>query len=125
MLLLYAFQVKPRNHSLTLHSQVAGKRMICQADAGIPIRVPAQLADAQSMSPSDSDNTWKFDDPQLILNYDYEVLVTLWDEDVSYDPNLATYLQSNDFQVDGGNDGSVQLSNPNGADYTIYFTRLS
>ncbi|MCA9030101.1 MAG: hypothetical protein KDA66_04785 [Planctomycetaceae bacterium] len=99
--------------------------LICQADAGIPIRVPAQLAESHAMSPSTSDNTWTFDDPQLILNYEYEVLVTLWDEDLSYDPNLATYLQSNDFQYDGTNNGSIQLSNPNGAMYTINFTRIN
>ncbi|MCA9045679.1 MAG: hypothetical protein KDA69_15235 [Planctomycetaceae bacterium] len=99
--------------------------LICQADAGIPIRVPAQLAESHAMSPSTSDNRWTFDDPQLILNYEYEVLVTLWDEDLSYDPNLATYLQSNDFQYDGTNNGSIQLSNPNGAMYTINFTRIN
>ncbi len=91
--------------------------LICQADGGIPIRVPYGINTSHSMS-NDDNNPWVLDN--LILNFEYEVLVTLWDEDLSYDPNLATYLQSNDFQSGSGS-GSIQLTNRNGADYTISY----
>ena len=90
--------------------------LICQADGGVPIRYPAQLADAHSMTKGD---TWKLTDPDLVLNFENEVLVTLWDRDVSYDPTVSTYLVSNDY-TPGGGAGSVRIQNPNGADYTIY-----
>jgi len=94
--------------------------LVCQADAGIPIRIPYGLNGAHSMS-KDDNNPWNLDN--LILNFEYEVLVTLWDHDLNYDPNLATYLQSNDFQPGSGS-GSVHLTNRNGADYTINYTYI-
>lgn len=91
--------------------------LICQADAGIPIRFPAQLANSVSMTDS---SVWTLNNPNLILNFEHEVLVTLWDCDVSYLPTLSTYLQSNDF-TPGSGSGSITLSNRNGANYTISY----
>ena len=93
--------------------------LVCQADAGFPIRYPAKFADAHSMASGD---TWTLD-PPLTLHFKNEVLVTLWDQDISYDPNVATFLQCNDFRPGSGS-GSVTLTNPNDADYTVYYTYL-
>jgi hypothetical protein len=95
--------------------------LICQADAGIPIRYPIQLADSHPMT---GGNVWNLDDPTLILNFEYEVLVTLWDCDENYIPALSTYLQSIDFER-GSGEGYVHLSNPNDANYTIHYKFLS
>lgn len=92
--------------------------LVCQADGGLPIRVPAKLNSSENMEKGD---TWNLDD--LVLNFEYEVLVTLWDHDLSYDPNLATYLQSTDFEPGSGS-GSRDLKNLNGADYTISYTYI-
>ncbi|WP_343704067.1 hypothetical protein [Chitinophaga sp.] len=92
--------------------------LVCQADGGLPIRVPGKINSSENMKKGD---TWKLDN--LVLNFEYEVLVTLWDHDLNYDPNLATYLQSNDFQPGTGS-GSKRLSNRNGADYTISYTYI-
>ena len=95
--------------------------LICQADGGIPIRIPAAINSSHNMKAKSS---WSFDN--LILKYDYEVLVTLWDHDVMFDPNTATYLQSNEF-ISGtiGGASAKQLKNLDGADYMIYYTYLS
>lgn len=106
-----------------LSNSEAGKDevyLICQADGGVPIRYPAQLANSVSM---DDNDVWTLDNPSLILNFEYEVLVTLWDCDVSYVPSLSTYLQSNDFRPGSGS-SSITLSNPNDAKYTIYYTYI-
>lgn len=92
--------------------------LVCQADGGLPIRIPAGANKSQNMKKGD---TWTLND--LVLNFQYEVLVTLWDHDLNYDPNLATYLQSYDFEPGTGS-GSKHLTNLNGADYTIYFTHV-
>lgn len=89
--------------------------LVCQADGGFPIRVPAKLNSSENMKAGD---TWNIDG--LVLNFEYEVLVTLWDHDLNYDPNLATYLQSIDFEP-GFGDGYRTLTNYNGAEYVIYF----
>lgn len=93
--------------------------LVCQADGGFPIRIPAGINASQNMKKGD---TWTLND-QAVLNFQYEVLVTLWDHDLNYDPNLATYLQSNDF-VPGTGSGSKRLTNLNGADYTVYYTYI-
>lgn len=103
-----------RCHSTSESDISAGDEvyLVCQADGGLPIRVPAGANNSQNMKNGD---IWSLD---LTLNFQYEVLVTLWDHDLNYDPNLATYLQSNDF-VPGSGTGSKRLTNLNGADYTI------
>lgn len=92
--------------------------LVCQADGGLPIRVPRGINVGHKMKKGD---TWTLDD--LVLNFEYEVLVTLWDHDLNYDPNLATYLQSNDFPPGTGS-GAIRLTNLNGADYTISYAYI-
>ncbi|WPU97012.1 hypothetical protein SNE25_15935 [Mucilaginibacter sabulilitoris] len=92
--------------------------LVCQADGGLPIRVPAGLNESEKMKKG---TTWTLNN--LVLNFEYEVLVTIWDHDLNYDPNLATYLQSNDFQPGTGS-GSKRLTNHNGADYTINYNYI-
>ena len=93
--------------------------LICQSDGGLPLRVPAGLNTTQEMEKGD---TWTLSN--LVLYFEYEVLVTLWDHDMPYDPNTATYLQSIDFQP-GNGDGYRRLKNRNGADYTNNFNYIS
>ena len=98
--------------------------LMCQADAGYPIRIPAGINAANNMKKGD---TWTFDEEVLILNFEWEILVTIWDHDLDDDPNLATYLQSHDFEPRKSSEattGSIQLTNHNGADYTIHYTYL-
>ena len=94
--------------------------LICQSDAGLPIRIPASI---NTNHPMEKGDTWSINQT---LNYDYEVLVTLWDEDLSYDPNLATYLQSIDFVAGtlGLGSGVIQLTNRNGANYSVSYNLL-
>lgn len=95
--------------------------LICQADAGVPIRYPMHLADSNSMTSGD---VWNLNDPNLILNFENEVLVTLWDCDENYIPALSTYLQSIDFER-GSGQGSVNLTNHNDANYTVSYKFLA
>ncbi|WP_299683434.1 hypothetical protein [uncultured Dokdonia sp.] len=97
--------------------------LVCQADGGIPIRIPYGINEAHNMEKGDTWNLTNSDEDSLILNFDYEVLVTLWDHDLNDDPNLATYLQSHDFQPGSGS-GSIRLKNYNDADYTINYSYI-
>lgn len=97
----------------------------CQADGGFSVHFPSGINQAHNM---ESGDTWNITDDNgepLILNFEYEVLITLWDHDLNDDPNAATYLQSVDFQAGSGN-SSVHLVNKrdNKADYTLYYEYL-
>lgn len=92
--------------------------LVCQADGLLPWRIPAKINES---FPMDKKTSLPFDN--LILNFHYEVLVTLWDHDLNYDPNLLTYLQSTDFEPGTGS-GSRTLKNWDGAVYTIYYTYI-
>lgn len=92
--------------------------LVCQADGLLPWRIPSKINDSHHM---EKGKTWVLDN--LILNFHFEVLVTLWDHDLNYDPNLLTYLQSTDFEPGSGS-GSRTLKNWNGAVYTVNYTYL-
>ncbi|MGO1242877.1 MAG: hypothetical protein ACTMH4_02260 [Sphingobacterium sp.] len=92
--------------------------LVCQSDAGIPVRVPAGFNKSYSMQKG---KTWELD---LVLGFDYEVLVTLWDHDLPFDPNTADYLQSYDFVAGSGSGSTKPLKNLDGAEYTINFTYI-
>lgn len=99
--------------------------LLCQADGGVPIRYPMCLTDSHSMT---TGNTWVIDN--LILNFEYEILITLWDVDVTLDPQVGTYLVSHEYCYNGdnmkeGNHSVTPGKNPNGASYTINSTALS
>jgi|GEM_PF-2653626 len=93
--------------------------LVCQADGLLPWRIPAKINESHHMQKG---NTWNLDN--LVLHFQFEVLVTLWDHDLNYDPNLLTYLQSTDFEPGTGS-GSRQLKNWNGAIYTVNYTYLN
>lgn len=89
--------------------------LLCQPDAGFVKRYPSKLASSVSIK---KDERWNIKD--FYLEFENEVLVTLWDQDLPYDPALATYLVSYDYtkeNVDASK--SVGIKNPNGAEYKI------
>lgn len=91
--------------------------VISQADAGFAHRYPSQLATYVSLKKG---HVWHPQNPDLILEFENEVLVTLWDQDLSYDPALATYLISYDYTKDNvAKSTSVGIKNPNGGEYKI------
>lgn len=96
--------------------------LICQADGGVPIRYPPHPSNYQSMSAGDQ---WTLSDPSLTLDFEYELLITLWDCDVSYDPTLATFLCCHQYVWNGdllqpGAQQATPATNPNGASYTLH-----
>ncbi len=97
--------------------------IIYQADAGIPMRWTDGQKYQRMNTTSDSDkdvvSTWT---TNLSLDFDHEVLVTLWDHDTP-DPNNSEYLISIDYRQ-GYVPSSYQMSNHNGAKYTIYATQV-
>lgn len=92
--------------------------LVCQGDGGAAIRIPSERNSSQNMKKG---STWDLN--QLTFLFQYEELVTIWDHDLNNDPNLATYLQSHDFEPGTGS-GAIRLTNLNGADYTINYTYL-
>jgi hypothetical protein len=85
--------------------------MIVQADGGAPIRFPA--SEPWSMSPTDNSVVY----PNFPIDFDYEALVMLYDQDTPYDNNDAEFLINRDYTSDAGQ--SYTMSNNNGAKYTI------
>lgn len=93
--------------------------IIYQADAGLPVRYPAtsyQRMNTTADSANDVVQRWYF---TLELDFDYEVLVTLWDQDLVGANNVSTFLINHDYTA-GTPPASVSMSNNNGANYTIY-----
>lgn len=112
-----------KKHSVTVTKIVCNKPsessgdevyLLYQADAGNQYRVPEELKSSHSMDDKDDEDTWNVN---LEMQFDYEVLLQIWDND---DVN-PDYLQSYDFEPGSGS-SSVRLKNTNDADYTIYYT---
>ena len=97
-----------------------------QADAGLPVRFPA--VSYQPMNTKDDPN----DDPRknvvqtwntnLQLDFDYEVLVTLWDQDVEGVNSASEFLINKDYT--SGAASTYNMVNNNGANYTITATAV-
>lgn len=100
--------------------------LICQADGGVPLFYPvgiAQLsAHPQSMSPTAPDNVWTLPtgDTALVLNFDHEVLVSLWDSDVDDDLTVSSFLGSYDYTQDNFQ-SSVTIQTPGKDGYNAYY----
>lgn len=91
--------------------------IIIQADAGLPIRFPivgTQNMNTSSDSSNDTKQTW---DVNLVLDFDHEVLVTLWDSDPGTD-RTSDFLINCDYSSPNP-PASYQMINHNGANYTI------
>ena len=109
-----------KRHSVTITKIVCNESsenegdelyLLYQADGGNQYRFPEKLKSSHEM---EDDDTWNL---SLVLEFDYEVILELWDND---DVN-PDYLQSHDFQPGSGS-SSIQLRNTNDADYTVYYT---
>jgi hypothetical protein len=89
--------------------------LLCQPDGGFDVRYPSKLGSSESVK---KDIRWNLKD--FYLEFENEVLVTLWDMDLTFDPALATYLVSYDYTRDNlSKSQSVGIKNPNGAEYKI------
>lgn len=98
--------------------------MLCQPDAGFYVRYPSGLGSKFNV---ESGKGYTLKKP-LYLEFETEVLVTLWDQDTPYVPSLATYLVSYDFlasELTVGKNYKVGIKNPNGAEYKIELTVLA
>lgn len=97
--------------------------IIYQADGGVPMRwADGQKYQRMNPNPNTSNNevsTWT---TNLSLDFDHEVLVTLWDHDDPI-PSNSEYLISVDYRP-GNVPASFTMSNNNGAKYTIYATQI-
>ena len=105
--------------------------LICQADGGIPILYPYKLANPTnhpgSMSSGD-DWILNNDGNDLVLNFEHEVLATLWDSDVDDDLTVSSFLGSCDYTPTNIL-SSVVIQTPGkdgfNANYTVYATQVS
>ncbi|MBA3879350.1 MAG: hypothetical protein C0500_06515 [Sphingobium sp.] len=96
--------------------------IIYQADAGIPVRFPAtsyQRMNTSADSANDVVSTWT---TNLKLEFDHEVLVTLWDEDSKADLNKPTFLANVEYRADYFT-SSWDMPNHNDAHYVINATK--
>lgn len=91
--------------------------LLCQADAGFMSRYPSKLGSYMPLSKGDK---WHLAKPNLYLEFENDLLITLWDQDLKYDPSVATYLISYDYNRDNlAQSKSIRIKNPNGAEYQI------
>lgn len=87
-----------------------------QADAGPQFRFPATgTVNMNTEVSSDAVQTW---DVGLVVDYNFEVLVTLWDDDVG-GQSRSDFLINRDYTPDDM-PTSYRMKNENGADYSIY-----
>lgn len=96
--------------------------LVLQADGGIPIHIPGGVKQSHNMK---AGQTWTLNNGDgIMLYFEWEALVTIWDHDINDDPNSATYLQSHDFRP-GTEPNFNPLTNPNGASYEINYEKVS
>jgi hypothetical protein len=105
-----------------------------QADAGVAQRIPRGL-DVVHMEKGDifypANNGNGDSDSFINIQFDYEVLVMIWDQDFTIDPNTATFLVNHQFVAAnpgvGSNyqmsdeDVSIELTNQDSANYSIVY----
>ena len=96
--------------------------IVCQADAGIPIHIPFGNNEGHSMKEGD---VWHLIDGEgLTLNFEYELLISLWDLDSNLLPSNSTFLQCYSFRPETESGTHyAKFKNHNGAYYKLYFTK--
>lgn len=102
--------------------------MLCQSDGGAPIRVPPPPFTTVSLKTYEADNDpdgsyWNFDGedwPELFVEFENEVNITLWDQDHKLDPNSADYLGNVELTNDS-TPSPIYFSNGDSSEYKIAF----
>jgi hypothetical protein len=101
--------------------------VIYQADAGHPFRIPRRGNGVQPMNssgstgpsdPTQTRQTWQIGHR---MKFSRDLLITLYDEDIKFDPAFSDYLVSQDYTPDYL-PVSISLTNANGAAYTLKIT---
>lgn len=94
--------------------------IIYQADAGLPIRFPEDTSViSMNVSGSGETTTWN---PNLQLDFDHEVLVTLWDRDSDIGLISPSFLANIEYRADYFV-SSFDMTNHNDAHYVISATK--
>jgi hypothetical protein len=86
--------------------------VVYQADAGFPHRIPRNPLHHHSMLGGD---VWTVGQT---MTFTRDLMITLYDQDLSFLPALSDYLVSWDYTADSV-PPTVSISNPNGANYTL------
>lgn len=97
--------------------------ILYQVDGGLPVRYPAEKYQRMNPKADPSNNvlsTWGLN---LDLNFDHEVLVTLWDNDSTTNWNEPDFLVNIEYRADYFT-SSYEMKNDNGADYVINATKI-
>ncbi|ROZ69015.1 hypothetical protein [Ramlibacter sp. WS9] len=89
--------------------------IVYQADAGIPRHVPRRFTAPHSMG---NGETWNVGQE---MEFNRDLLVTLYDHDESLTDTRSDFLVSYDYTPDSL-PGSVTVSNNDGAQYTLKIT---
>jgi hypothetical protein len=92
--------------------------VVYQPDCGFPIRVPHGWENNTSMS---TNTTWPIN---VTMEFDNDVLVTLYDADVNLDPFSSDFRVCFDY-TPTNIPSSIMLSNLEGVQYTLYATKNS
>lgn len=98
--------------------------IVYQVDAGVPVRHPVSGYQRMATKANASDDvvsTWL---PTLTVDFDHEVLVTLWDQDARTGWNKADFLINASYRSDYFA-SSTDMQNNNGAHYVIAATKVS
>jgi len=94
--------------------------IIYQADAGIPVRFPeSNSIISMNVSGSGSTTDWY---PNLQLDFDHEVLVTLWDRESNLGIISPSFLANSEYRADYFK-SPVDMKNHNDAHYVINATK--
>ena len=95
-----------------------------QPDAGVPVRYPYGAVKTNSMGAGD---VWNLGQPEgdpdwppLEVSFDYDLMITLWDQDLRLDISLSDFLGLFCFAT--GDSGSADFTNGDGSSYNITWT---
>jgi hypothetical protein len=98
-----------------------------QPDGGVPVRYPYGAIKTNSMAAGD---VWTLgqppDNPEwppLEVSFDYDLQITLWEQDHALDISTTDFLGS--FCFTGAESGSADVSNGDSSKYTITWSGTS
>ena len=92
--------------------------VVYQPDCGFPVRVPHGWENNISM---DAGTSWNIN---VTMEFENDVLVTLYDADINLDPFSSDFIVCYDY-TPANLPSSTTVSNLEGAKYTLYATKNS
>ena len=99
--------------------------LFVQPDAGVPVRYPFAVLKTNSMTDKQVWTLGTDDWPPLICSFEYDLQITLWDQDRDLRIDRTDFLANFNFDPDSNDSISMTAGNGNSSSYSIKWKKTS